>query len=104
MANNFSKPTDVQAHSLVHLQSKIDMIIAAKTGQGKTLCFGLPILDQLVKKIRRELDKMADNSDSDKQEPKQVFDSCKALIISPTRELAMQIRDMISAVIPVDYQ
>jgi superfamily II DNA/RNA helicase len=47
---------------------------------------------------------MADNSDSDKQESKQVFDSCKALIISPTRELAMQIRDMISAVIPVDYQ
>ena len=35
---------------------------------------------------------------------KQVFDSCRALIISPTRELAMQINDMIKAVIPDDYE
>jgi len=27
------------------------MVIAAKTGQGKTLCFGLPILDMLIKKV-----------------------------------------------------
>ena len=51
VANNFPKPTVVQAQSLVHLQSHIDLIIAAKTGQGKTLCFGLPILDQLIKRI-----------------------------------------------------
>jgi len=53
VANNFAKPTVVQAQSLVHLQSKIDLIIAAKTGQGKTLCFGIPILDQLIKRIQR---------------------------------------------------
>jgi len=29
------------------------MVIAAKTGQGKTLCFGLPILDMLIKKVDR---------------------------------------------------
>ena len=49
-----------------------------------------------------------ESSDSEEQkEPKkkpQVFDSVKALIISPTRELAMQIKDMIEAVIPPDYQ
>jgi len=33
----------------------------------------------------------------------QVFDSAKALIISPTRELAIQIKDMIEAVIPPEY-
>ena len=27
------------------------MVIAAKTGQGKTLCFGLPILDMLIRKV-----------------------------------------------------
>jgi len=32
VANNFVKPTVVQAQSLVHLQSHIDLIIAAKTG------------------------------------------------------------------------
>ena len=29
------------------------MVIAAKTGQGKTMCFGLPILDLLVKRVDR---------------------------------------------------
>ena len=63
VANNFTKPTEVQSHSLVHLQSHIDLVIAAKTGQGKTLCFGLPILDQLIKRIRKVEDKLAQNSD-----------------------------------------
>lgn len=50
VVNNFTEPTQVQGESLVHLQSHLDLVIAAKTGQGKTLCFGLPILDLLVKK------------------------------------------------------
>lgn len=33
-----------------------------------------------------------------------MFTSVKALILSPTRELALQIKDMINAVIPLDYQ
>jgi ATP-dependent RNA helicase DDX24/MAK5 len=53
VANNFNKPTEVQAKSLMHLQQHIDLIIAAKTGQGKTLCFGLPILDILVKRVQK---------------------------------------------------
>ena len=115
MANGFTKPTPVQGESLVYLQQHIDQVIAAKTGQGKTLCFGLPILDQLIKKIQKleameskddqseEETKGEDNENKPKQK-KQVFDSCKALIISPTRELAMQINDMIKAVIPDDYE
>ena len=51
VANKFAKPTEVQARSLVFLKQHMDMVIAAKTGQGKTLCFGLPILDMLVKKV-----------------------------------------------------
>ena len=35
---------------------------------------------------------------------KRVFDSVKCLIVSPTRELAMQIDAMIKAVIPLDYE
>lgn len=32
------------------------MVIAAKTGQGKTLCFGIPILDLLIKRFVKEAD------------------------------------------------
>jgi len=51
VANQFNAPTEVQGKSLVYLQQHIDLVIAAKTGQGKTLCFGIPILDLLIKKI-----------------------------------------------------
>lgn len=89
MANNFTKPTEVQARSLVHLYSHVDMVIAARTGQGKTLCFGIPILDILV----RHLEKHTDSE----------IGKIKGLIMSPTRELAIQIKDHIEAVIPSDY-
>lgn len=82
-ANNFLKPTDVQSQSLVFLNSHVDMVIAAKTGQGKTLCFGIPILDLLIKRLTKE-------AHEDEE-----FKSIKALIMSPTRELALQIKDHI---------
>lgn len=77
VSNNFVKPTEVQSRSLVHLQSHVDMVIAARTGQGKTLCFGLPILDILI----RKLEKAAGDG--------QVLDSIRGLVLSPTRELAI---------------
>lgn len=98
------------------------MVIAAKTGQGKTLCFGLPILDLLVKRVDRvrARDMSSGDEDDDEEQGEEemkegeldgarkaepaVFDSVKALIISPTRELALQIKDMLQAVIPVDYE
>lgn len=110
VANNFKKPTEVQGRSLVHLKQHIDLVIAAKTGQGKTLCFGLPILDLLMQKINKaeaKEESESEGSSSEENKPKkkkQVFDSVKALILSPTRELALQIRDMIQAVIPIENQ
>lgn len=90
VANNFVQPTEVQKQSLVYLDSHVDMVIAAKTGQGKTLTFGIPILDLLIKRMAKGKDDEG-------------FKSIKALIMSPTRELALQIKDHISAVVPVDY-
>lgn len=78
VANNFLEPTKVQKQSLVYLNAHVDMVVAAKTGQGKTLCFGIPIMDLLIKKLMKE--------DSE-------FKSVKALIMSPTRELAIQIKE-----------
>ena len=72
------------------------MVIAAKTGEGKTLCFGLPILDLLIKKLT--------NYGSTDEESSKEFKSIKALIMSPTRELAIQIKDHITAILPIQYQ
>ena len=63
----------------------------------------------LIRKIEKveanasESSSSEDNENQGPQKKKQIFDSVRALIISPTRELAIQIKDMIQAVIPMDY-
>lgn len=72
----FIEPTEVQSRAIPNILNKKDMIVMSKTGSGKTAVFGIPIL-QIV--------------DSNAAEP-------QALILTPTRELAVQIdndiRDM----------
>ncbi|MDD4143493.1 MAG: DEAD/DEAH box helicase [Prolixibacteraceae bacterium] len=66
----FENPTPIQEKTIPFLlQSQNDMTAVAQTGTGKTAAFGLPIIQQIDK--------------NDK--------SIQALILSPTRELAMQI-------------
>lgn len=66
----FQQPTPVQEETIPFLlESTKDMVGLAQTGTGKTAAFGLPIIQQI---------------DPDQK-------SIQALILSPTRELAMQI-------------
>ena len=95
VANRFVQPTEVQKQSLVFLNGHIDMVIAAKTGQGKTLTFGIPVLDLLIKKMQKDVQNSG--------EPEE-FKQLKALVMSPTRELAIQIKDHLQAIVPVQYQ
>ncbi|WP_206107287.1 DEAD/DEAH box helicase [Paenibacillus apii] len=66
-----AQPTPVQAEAIPPVVQGLDVIARAKTGTGKTLAFLLPILD----KIR----------------PDRPFP--QALIMAPTRELALQITE-----------
>ncbi|CAF0721530.1 unnamed protein product [Brachionus calyciflorus] len=72
--NGFEKPTPIQAQGVPIIMSGRDMIGIAKTGSGKTLAFLLPM-------FRHILD----------QPPLEVDDGPIAIIMTPTRELAMQI-------------
>lgn len=65
------------------------MIIAAKTGQGKTLTFGIPIIDLLIRRLEKNQG--------------EELTTIGGLIVAPTRELAIQIKDHLSAVVPVQY-
>lgn len=68
--------TPIQELAIPKILEKNDIIGLAQTGTGKTAAFALPIINNLIK-----------NSKSDK--------NVKVLILSPTRELATQIRDNI---------
>ncbi|KNE54889.1 hypothetical protein AMAG_00834 [Allomyces macrogynus ATCC 38327] len=82
----FTEPTAIQAQTLpAALMKRQNVVGAAETGSGKTLAFGLPILDYLA------------SSDVVIKHP-------VGLVLSPTRELAMQISDHLRAVIkPFSY-
>ena len=66
----FREPSPIQEESIPLILDGVDLVAQAHTGTGKTAAFGLPILDKL---IRGEIE--------------------KALIITPTRELASQVSD-----------
>ncbi len=79
-AEGYETPTPIQAQAIPPLLAGSDLLGIAQTGTGKTAAFALPILDRLARD-RRPL------------RPR----TCRALILSPTRELAGQIADSIRA-------
>ena len=74
IARNHLIPTPIQAQAIPHLLAGRDMLGIAQTGTGKTAAFALPILQQLSQ-----------------QNGKKGGRSPRALILAPTRELAIQI-------------
>ena len=73
--SGYDNPTLVQEKTIPLVLAKKDVIVSAQTGTGKTAAFALPILQLLF----------------DKQDASKKGKKIKALIISPTRELAIQI-------------
>lgn len=71
-AMGFDQATPIQEQAIPAILSGKDLIASAQTGTGKTAAFLLPIIEQIIKMPET--------------------DSIKALIIVPTRELAVQIQ------------
>ena len=74
---NYETPTEVQQQTIPLVLAKKDVIASAQTGTGKTAAFALPILQLLFH--QQDANKNQKNS--------------RALIVSPTRELALQINE-----------
>jgi ATP-dependent RNA helicase RhlE len=72
----YTTPTPIQARAIPTVLSGRDLCGIAQTGSGKTAAFALPILQRLAAAPRRPTPK-----------------SCRALVLSPTRELASQIAE-----------
>jgi ATP-dependent RNA helicase DeaD len=69
----FTEPTPIQVQAIPHLLAGRDVVGQAQTGTGKTAAFSLPILERI------DLDVTA----------------VQALVLTPTRELAMQVTEAI---------
>ena len=43
----FKTPTEIQKRVLIYTNAKVDLIVQARTGEGKTLCYLIPILNYI---------------------------------------------------------
>jgi ATP-dependent RNA helicase RhlE len=75
-AEGYTQPTPIQAQAIPHLAAGRDLLGVAQTGTGKTAAFALPILGRLAAERVAPLAK-----------------SARVLVLTPTRELAIQIAD-----------
>ena len=80
----FKEPTDVQLEAIPAIMNSKDVLARAETGSGKTAAFVLPILERI---LRQKIAKLARDKPLDKS------NVVGTLILVPTRELAIQIRE-----------
>lgn len=76
----YKTPTPIQAKLIPEMLKGNDVVGVAQTGTGKTAAFVLPLLNEIA-------------ANKTQAEPR----SCKAIIVTPTRELAAQIAENITA-------
>ncbi|EER09221.1 ATP-dependent RNA helicase dbp7, putative [Perkinsus marinus ATCC 50983] len=84
----FSHPTPVQSVGIPLFLQRKDVACEAATGSGKTLAFVLPIMEMMANRLGKDED-----CSSEFIIPESA--SVGAVILSPTRELATQIHDII---------
>ncbi|UXI67116.1 DEAD/DEAH box helicase [Tahibacter amnicola] len=78
----YTAPTPVQAEAIPLVLSGRDVMAGAQTGTGKTAAFSLPLLERLYPRGERKA-----------ETPRRV----RALVLTPTRELALQVHDSMRA-------
>ena len=79
----YETPTPIQVQAIPLVLAGSDVMGAAQTGTGKTASFGLPLLERLIP--------TANTSMSPARHP------VRALVLTPTRELADQVHENLEA-------
>ncbi len=105
----YETPTEIQAQAIPPALEGRDLIGRAQTGTGKTAAFALPILVQLMKSMKASSNESTETASDDsapaKRPPHHPYRKShdtpdrvvRGLILTPTRELAVQIEESFKA-------
>lgn len=75
----FNRPTDIQFKAIPSIMKGEDVMAVAATGTGKTAAYAIPIIQKLVSSNRQ-------------------YKGIRALVLAPTRELAVQIHGVFESI------
>lgn len=95
----FEEPTEIQKLCIPLIKNNnVDVVGQAQTGTGKTAAFGLPIIEEidevkLALKKKEEENKAQIIKEKGKKKPHPIF----SLILTPTRELAIQVSEELNS-------
>ena len=83
----FASPTLVQSQTLPVALAGMDALVTASTGSGKTLAYVWPMVVHIVHQVPLEKDETGP----------------MAIVLVPTRELALQVHKHVKGMLPCDY-
>ncbi len=84
--SGYQRPSPIQLKTIPLGRLGLDLIAQAKSGTGKTVVFGVIAIESVLSAVATQLD--TSQTGSKEQQP-------RAVIIAPTREIAVQIQDVI---------
>jgi ATP-dependent RNA helicase RhlE len=90
----YTNPTPIQSQAIPAILQKRDLLGCAQTGTGKTAAFTIPVLQLMFQQKHEEYQLRKQNPEMAKQSNHRRI---QTLILTPTRELAIQIGESIEA-------
>ncbi|XP_056888536.1 DEAD-box helicase 3 X-linked a isoform X4 [Takifugu flavidus] len=91
--SRYTRPTPVQKYAIPIIKGKRDLMACAQTGSGKTAAFLLPVLSQIYTEGPGDALQAIKNSGQENGRYGRRKQFPIALVLAPTRELALQIYD-----------
>jgi len=89
----YTNPTPIQSQAIPAILQKRDLLGCAQTGTGKTAAFTIPVMQLMFQQKQLDHEQQKDKPPQERRHQRRI----QCLILTPTRELAIQIGESIEA-------
>ena len=89
--SHYKEPTPIQMQAIPVMMEGRDVVAVAPTGSGKTAAFLIPLIGRVLKRPINNINASMRKNNNDNNNGNSKIATTKALVLTPTRELAVQI-------------